>query len=76
MSDGVQTETPPVTDWRSGIAEEHQSAVSGFVQDGNLNVSSLAKGYSELYSKMGNSVKIPTADSSEESVRGAMKVIC
>ncbi len=65
----ILTETPPAeTDWKSGIAEEHISAVSGFQSKAEL-----AKGYSELFTKMGSSVKIPTPDSPAEEVSAFYK---
>lgn len=66
MPEEILTETG--VDWKEGIAEEHLSAISGFVKDGNLSVPELSKGYSELFGKMGNSVSIPTADSSSEEL--------
>jgi len=56
------------TDWKEGIAEEHISAVSAFQSKAEL-----AKGYSELFSKMGSSTKIPTADSPAEEVSAFYK---
>lgn len=52
------------TEWNAGVAEEHKSAISGFA-----DTAGLAKGYSELFTKMGTSTKIPTADSPAEEVR-------
>ena len=72
MPEAILTE-PVETDWKSGIAEEHLGAVSGFVKDDTLNVPALVKGYGELYTKMGNSTKIPTADSPEEEVSAFYK---
>ena len=63
MVEELLTETPETTEtvWNAGVAEEHKSAISGFT-----DTAGLAKGYSELYSKMGDRVKMPTADSPAE----------
>ncbi len=63
MAEGdiLTADTPAETTWNSGVAEEHQSAISMFT-----DTPSLAKGYSELFSKMGNSTKIPTDESTPE----------
>lgn len=45
------------------IAEEHHSAISGFT-----NKNELAKGYGELYSKMGTAVQIPTDQTAPEEI--------
>jgi len=74
MADEILTaDAPAETSWKSGIAEEHLSAVSGFVKDDNLNVPELVKGYGELYTKMGSATKIPTADSPAEEVNAFYK---
>ncbi len=56
------------TTWNAGVAEEHKSAISGFT-----DTAGLAKGYSELFTKMGSSTKIPTADSPVEEVSAFYK---
>ena len=61
-------QTTESASWDSGVAEEHKSAISGFT-----DTASLAKGYSELYSKMGSQVKMPTADSPAEEVSAFYK---
>ena len=69
MADEILTaETPATTEWNAGVAEEHKSAISGFT-----DTAGLAKGYSELYTKMGSSTKIPTADSPEAEVNAFYK---
>ncbi len=67
MPEEILTETAEAT-WNEGVAEEHRSAISGFA-----DTASLAKGYSELFTKMGTSTKIPTADSPEEEVSAFYK---
>ncbi len=57
----VQETTQEATVWNSGVAEEHKSSISAFA-----DVPGLAKGYSELFAKMGSSVNIPTEESSAE----------
>ncbi len=63
-----QTVDQTTTNWKEGIADEHLSAVSGFQSKAEL-----AKGYSELFTKMGSSTKIPTADSPAEEVSAFYK---
>ncbi len=63
MTEEILTEKTEITEtaWDTGVAEEHKSAISGFA-----DTASLAKGYSELYGKMGGYAKIPTAESTAE----------
>ncbi len=62
MTEVISTETSTEAPaWNVGVAEEHKSAISGF-----SDTAGLAKGYSELFSKMGTSVNIPTEQSSDE----------
>ncbi len=69
MADEILTaDTPVATAWDAGVAEEHKSAVSAF-----SDTASLAKGYSELFTKMGSSVKIPTAETPTEEVSAFYK---
>jgi hypothetical protein len=71
MTEILTETTPPATetgDWKEGIAEEHLSAVSGFQSKAEL-----AKGYSELFTKMGSYTKIPAPDSPEEEVNAFYK---
>lgn len=71
MTEEILTADPPATEtptWNSGVAEEHQTAISGFT-----DVPSLAKGYSELYGKMGNRVQIPTAETPAQEVSAFWK---
>ncbi len=62
------TETTETTAWDTGVAEEHKSAISAFT-----DTAGLAKGYSELFTKMGSYTKIPTADSPAEEVNAFYK---
>jgi len=55
-------------DFLYGIAEEHHDAVSGFNDKG-----ALAKGYSELFSKMGTSVQMLNENSSAEEIAAFYK---
>ena len=69
MADEILTaETPATIEWNTGVAEEHKSAISAFD-----SVPALAQGYSELFTKMGSSTKIPTADSPVEEVSAFYK---
>lgn len=61
MAELDQVEAP--TDWRSGISEQNRSAVAKFT-----DLDSLAKGYGELQSAYGGTVKIPTEQSTPEDV--------
>ena len=61
MADEILTEQPTETAWNAGVAEEHQSAISAFT-----DTPGLAKGYSELFSKMGTSTSIPTETSTAD----------
>ena len=68
VEDILTEETKTETNWKEGIAEEHLNAVSGF-----NDTASLAKGYSELFTKMGSSVKIPTTESPAEELSAFYK---
>ena len=69
MADEILTEVAvEAPAWNAGVAEEHKSAISGFG-----DTAGLAKGYSELFTKMGSSVKIPTADTPAEEVSAFYK---
>ncbi len=69
MVEEILTETKPDAPvWNAGVAEEHKSAISGFA-----DTAGLAKGYSELFTKMGSSVKIPTVDTPAEEVSAFYK---
>ncbi len=59
-------ETTEATAWDTGVAEEYKSAMSGFVQDGKLNIPEVCKGYSELFTKMGSYTKMLTDESTTE----------
>ena len=53
--------TADTATWRDGISEENRSGVSDFE-----SVDALAKGYGELFSKMGGQIKMPDDKSSDE----------
>ncbi len=57
------TQTAEAPAWNAGVAEEHQSAISAF-----SDTPGLAKGYSELFSKMGNSVRIPDENTPQAEI--------
>ncbi len=62
MTEEILTaDTGTETEWNASVAEEHKSAISGFT-----DTAGLAKGYSELFTKMGSYTKIPTDDSPVE----------
>lgn len=62
MAEELLTETQ-TENFLDGISEEHRSAVSGFT-----NKNELAKGYGELFQKMGTAVQIPNEKSSTEEI--------
>jgi hypothetical protein len=71
MTEEAAVEAPAVAPvWSSGVAEEHKSAISAFT-----DTAGLAKGYSELFTKMGSSTKIPTAESPAEEVNAFYKQV-
>ncbi len=58
----AELETPQApTDWRTGVSEENRSGVAKFD-----TVDSLARGYSELQSAYGGTIKLPTEKSTPE----------
>ncbi len=60
VEDGLLT-ADTATTWRDGISEENRSGVSDFE-----SVDALAKGYGELFRKMGGQIKMPDDKSSDE----------
>ena len=54
--------------WSDGVAEEHRSAISAFT-----DTAGLAKGYSELFTKLGSYTKIPDENSSTEEISAFYK---
>lgn len=53
--------TPPETNWRDSVSEEHRSGISKFGSVGEL-----AKSYIELEGAMGSRIKVPAEDAPEE----------
>ncbi len=70
MDEVVTEQTTETAAWNAGVSQEHQSAISAFT-----DTAGLAKGYSELFSKMGNSTAIPTETSTDQE-RSAFYTKC
>lgn len=61
MPDDINTQVVTSPAFLDGISEEYHSAISGF-----NSKDALAKGYSDLYSKMGNRVEMPNENTPPE----------
>lgn len=55
------TETQVAQDWKEGIQTEYHKAIEGFSDNNGL-----AKGYSELFTKLGSYAKLPTEETPAE----------